>query len=707
LYFSKLIKTYFMKHSLRLLAFFMLTLPASKSLAQVTQLSDNTNIQYGVALGSIGVMADSTGALWRTDGTVAGTIQYTSKVLVDSGLSIAILNNKIYFAGISATSGKELWVTDGTDPGTLLVKDIIPGTGNSSPVDLVVLDNSLYFFASTSNAGIELWKSNGTDAGTSMVKDINPGAGDSYDSDNTSFFASGGVLYFDANDGTNGTELWKTNGTEAGTVMVKDINPGEGSSNCQNFTTLGSNIIFSADDVEHGTELWKSNGTDAGTALIEDIIPGTEGSSPGDLVALNNQVLFTIFSGSPFPTLKLYATDGNSVTLLKDFSLLGFALLTNSVIINDKLVFGASTIADGSSIWSSDGTAAGTTQVKQVGPVGTGISLPFILPDYLTFINGKDFHTKLFKGKIIFVGDDGTHGGELWITDGTAANTVMIKDLRPGPDSSVSLDAPSWFYTADAFYFAANNGTTGNELFKTDGTETNTALVKDINPGSGSSNPFLFMFLNKHIYFTADDGDNSNGDRDLYIVDEEVVLPVTLFDFTATINGKAVDLNWTTSTETNTKKFLIQRSTDAIHFNNIGTVIAAGNSSTKKAYNFIDAGALNAGAKVLYYRLQTVDNDGTFSNSKIAKVEVMAAVNMIAVYPNPVKDKLVVEASRSLSNAIIKVTDQSGKIVLIQKIPAIQVGEKYPINVAALNSGIYYLQFNSDNNKQTTRFIKY
>jgi len=145
-----------MKHTLRFAAFIMLILPALKSQSQVTQLSNNTNIRYGVALGSIGILADANGGLWRTDGTVAGTFKYTTKVIVDSGVSQVILNNKIYFGGISATSGKELWVTDGTDDGTMLVKDIVGGTGSSSPGDLVVLNNEIYFFASTPTAGVEL-----------------------------------------------------------------------------------------------------------------------------------------------------------------------------------------------------------------------------------------------------------------------------------------------------------------------------------------------------------------------------------------------------------------------------------------------------------------------------------------------------------------------------------------------------------------------
>jgi ELWxxDGT repeat protein len=87
------------------------------------------------------------------------------------------------------------------------------------------------------------------------------------------------VLYFTASDGVHGNELWKTDGTPEGTVMVADIRPGAGDSLPQGFFALGRTLYFSADDGVHGRELWKSDGTPAGTRLVEDIRPGSE--SPG------------------------------------------------------------------------------------------------------------------------------------------------------------------------------------------------------------------------------------------------------------------------------------------------------------------------------------------------------------------------------------------------------------------------------------------
>ncbi len=103
-----------------------------------------------------------------------------------------------------------------------------------------------------------------------MLKDIHP-SGDSYPDQLT---IVNGTLFFRANDGTNGTELWKSNGTEAGTIIVKDINPGSGASVPEHLTDVNGTLFFQAGDSTNGFELWKSDGSEAGTIMIKDINPG-------------------------------------------------------------------------------------------------------------------------------------------------------------------------------------------------------------------------------------------------------------------------------------------------------------------------------------------------------------------------------------------------------------------------------------------------
>jgi ELWxxDGT repeat protein len=673
-----------------------------KTQAQLTKLTSSTNIKNGLALGSIGVMADNDGGLWRTDGTSAGTFSYSNtKVRVDTSVPVVIFNSKIYFAG-NGIEGKELWVTDGTDAGTRIIKDIEPGTDSSSPRDLFVFNNTVYFFAKTAAHGVELWTTDGTDAGTVEVKDINPGSANSYDGAYTTFFANNNILYFDANDGTHGTELWKTDGTSAGTVML--TNAGTVSSNPENFTALGTTVFFSATDATHGTELWKTDGTIAGTVLVQDIVSGTNSSSPQEFVLFQNKIFFLTLSLLPLPQEKLYSTDGTSVTLIKSFGTGGLALLFNSVIINNKLYFSASTLTNGFELWSTDGTASGTKVFDDINP-GAQSSTPILLPDYYSYLHGGDYHSHLFNGKIFFMADDGTHGTELWITDGTLAGTNMVKDINPGTDSSLDFNnVEPWFYTTTDFYFTADDGTHGTELWKSDGTSGGTSIVKDLNPGSASSDPFMFMFVNSHIYLTANDGD---GFTNLFILDANLTLPVSLLNFSATFNNKAVDLNWSTATEINTKNYTIQRSYNGLQFQNIGSVNAAGNSSKKIDYKFTDADALQTSANKIFYRLQITDNDGKISFSNISSVNILPDGNLLVVYPNPVKDQLFFITHKAVNAATVRISNVNGKIVYVQQFENIQAGSLNKINVAVLGKGVYYLEFISGDNKQTTKFIKY
>lgn len=111
-----------------------------------------------------------------------------------------------------------------------MIMDINTNTLSSNASGMVAIGSTTYFIASDDVYGIELWKSDGTDTGTAMVKDINLGGS----SNPGSLTNVDGTLFLKANDGTHGQELWKSNGTAAGTVLVKDICPGVGPSNLTN-----------------------------------------------------------------------------------------------------------------------------------------------------------------------------------------------------------------------------------------------------------------------------------------------------------------------------------------------------------------------------------------------------------------------------------------------------------------------------------------
>ena len=148
-----------------------------------------------------------------------------------------------------------------------MLKDVNPGAADSNAHFFTYMDGVLFFQADDGNNGIELWRSDGTTEGTTLVKDINPGSGDS---DPNNLYEFSESIYFVADNGTVGYELWKTDGTSGGTVLVKDINPDSPSSSPQYLIESNGVLFFRADDGSSGIELWKTDGTTDGTTL-----PGT------------------------------------------------------------------------------------------------------------------------------------------------------------------------------------------------------------------------------------------------------------------------------------------------------------------------------------------------------------------------------------------------------------------------------------------------
>jgi len=230
-------------------------------------------------------------------------------------------NNKVYFSaseGLSNTVGNELWVTDGTVSGTALVKDINTqfGYAGSNPSNFVVANNKLFFEANDGINGYELWVTNGTAAGTNMVKDINVGSTDTKPLVLNWYGVYKNKIYFWAYNGA----LWSSDGTPAGTQkigpnnLIQPFTKLAGLEIPNTFVEYNGKLYFQGGDNTSGTvdqELWVTDGTTAGTKMVKDILPGTNGSSPYQLIVNKNSLYFQAMK-NPLGDYHLFRSDGTA-----------------------------------------------------------------------------------------------------------------------------------------------------------------------------------------------------------------------------------------------------------------------------------------------------------------------------------------------------------------------------------------------------------
>jgi ELWxxDGT repeat protein len=329
------------------------------------------------------------------------------------------------------------------------------------------------FSAENDTDGRELWVSDGTRAGTFLVKDINPGPGDAFPfSFPGSFGALGdGRALFGASDGVGGVELWITDGTAAGTRLVEDLLPtGTIGSDPRSFVPLGDGrALFAADAPDFGRSLWVSDGSAEGTRLVS---PATNGRSSlkTDIGVLRPGVALVESFDAGYRVLLTDGTEAGTSTV-KEFGFADAPPFGFSPIGDGRLLFRAEEAGGGAGaeLWISDGTEAGTRLVKDINP-GEGDSFP---GGFRAFGDGL----------VLFSAFGGFDRSGAWITDGTETGTRFLKDVFP------SLSSPGSF--ADLgdgralFIGRERDDARGSEIWITDGTEAGTRLVKDINPGRG------------------------------------------------------------------------------------------------------------------------------------------------------------------------------------------------------------------------------
>jgi ELWxxDGT repeat protein len=463
------------------------------------------------ALGNRVVYGGTEGSLWWSDGTASGTEPVAS---IGSGFVyprdfVDVPGSLFFYIGIG--SGVELWRTDGSASGTMRLDSSL-APASSAPYFLVDAGGRLFFSALEDGQYRSLWTSNGTESGTAALSPRFELVGPASFVTTSASLPLGGRLFFTADDGVHGYEIWVTDGA-SDTHLVEDIAPGHlgsaanflgsvgesaifaaytdqfglwatdgteggtrpvGAASVVFETTgavLGGRVFFAGFDAEHGGEPWVTDGTDAGTRLVKDIHPGPGYSQIYAFAESQGLLYFAAFDGE---TRGLWKTDGTPAGTIEVASLpeSGYGLVGAGGLIYFTTYSG---------LWRSDGTEAGTFMIREGYAAGL-VS---------------------WRGFPYFMTADGEHGWELWTSDGTEDGTVLVRDVRPGEAQGVLGPLT---VAGDRLVFAADDGEHGVELWQSDGTSEGTAMVQDLASGPASSDPGRFTVSGQNLFFVADDG---------------------------------------------------------------------------------------------------------------------------------------------------------------------------------------------------------
>ena len=283
------------------------------------------------------------------------------------------------------------------------------------------------------------------------------------------FVTVGDEAYFVA-EGQRPGELWRSNGTTEGTVLVTDRLATEREDPITHMTAVGDELYFSGEHRETGAELWRTDGTAEGTALVVDLMPGEANSYPRNIVALDDLVLF--WAKGAGRSCGLWRTDGTpaGTTLVRGVD--GFEVRSpdshhcpypeTALRIGDAAILWFNT-GGRHEVWRSDGSDEGTTLLR-------------------AFPHRSDWREWVLRadGGAYFTADDGEHGRELWRIDGTADGTTLFADVAPGPTGA---DPEPVGVVAGMVFFIADGPKRSRALWVSDGTEDGTTMLRKLKSG--------------------------------------------------------------------------------------------------------------------------------------------------------------------------------------------------------------------------------
>lgn len=418
-------------------------------------------------------------------------------------------------------------------PAQGLVIDMNPGQG-SGQVGVQQSDGRgrLLMAANDSLHGQELFVVNRQ--GAAQLVELRPGVHGSYP---RTLWSGDDVVFLAAKDVSDTAWIWRLDPTTLNVAIVTLAvhDPGE----C--LVRTGTSWVFRGSDAVHGAELWRTDGTAAGTYLLRDLEPGPIDGYPYGFAGNGVRAMFVQSQFNSVP----WATDGLTVTRLATNSL-GFP--NSFLLLPPHWLFVAGTSATGDELWTSDETLLGTHLLVEINPGSAAGVASELVPLgvgalFLGYGPGLDCEPWWTDGTaagtrrvadvnsgpasscalgitgLVPAGDgvwmtltDGVHGTEPWFTDGTPAGTSMVADICPGNGASirpfVTNEAPPMYPVGldRTIVFVADTGTTGNEIWVSDGTAAGTFPLPEILPGPASAEPRDFLRVGPNVFFTADDG---------------------------------------------------------------------------------------------------------------------------------------------------------------------------------------------------------
>jgi ELWxxDGT repeat protein len=471
-----------------------------------------------------------TNALWVSDGTAAGThLAFNTLGIGENPSLVGELNGKLIFSLFEKDLGRELWRTDGTVAGTARVANV--NGASHGVLSYVFANGKLYFMAGTADQSFEPWVTDGTEAGTHRIAQI-PGAQPELISTPRPKQA-GHFLFFYATTDVTGRELWRLDLNNDTIAQVADIAPGTASGlDYAVFGSVGNVALFTASSTgSTETALWRSDGTAGGTYLVENVKP-IDGPEIYWGPTANGRVLFR--GQDAINGAQIWSTDGSTAVRLT--SAPGVILLANvgGVIY---FVVNPGTVPE---LWRTDGTPAGTRPltglpaenfqafdvagggsdlyVRARAGLSTKVYKYDVARDVATLLRSYELreigtaYPSVFgyaRGQLYFDSYHPVTGRELWVSNGTAAGTHLLRNMAP--ETRTQPSAPQHFFAfGGQLYFTADDGVYGRELWRSDGTDGGTQLVADVNPGVASSDPLTPFILGTKLYFFAKNGSDAN-----------------------------------------------------------------------------------------------------------------------------------------------------------------------------------------------------